>query len=125
MAEFTKEIGMNLEGFNGMHDTKVVTTFGISTYETVAGIMEKAKLSVRKVTSRKAVPDDKIILGAGTNKVFKKANVFITRETKGTACVNCLAPLDQADVVAFKAKLALLKFQGEVPKNITISYENA
>ena len=125
MANFTKILGMNLGCANGLFDTKVTSTLPKEAYTAVETVLEKAKLSIKYASLRIGVPEDKIVLGEGTNKSYKRAKVYLKRATKATACIETLAPMDTADVVAFKSKLAALKFEGELPTSISIQYMNA
>lgn len=122
MSNFTLKGAMSVNAFNGMHDTRVSTSLTNDNYNILADILVVAKLSVRSVTSRLYVPDDKIVLGNDSAGIFRRGQIFVKRATKGTACIDCLVPMDAAGVVALKAALATLKFQGEVPTSVNVNY---
>lgn len=125
MATFSKLGGMKLEGTNKLHDTVVTTSLPISCYTAVENIMEQAKLSVRKVTERTFVPDDKIVMGNGSAESYKEGQIFIKRPTKGTACIKGLIPVGNVALNNLKASLMAKKVGGETPVSVTISYTNA
>lgn len=125
MATFSKMGGMKLEGTNNLHDTVVTTSLPINMYSAIEQIMEKAKLSVRRVTERTFVPEDKIVLGNGSAESYKEGQIFIKRPTKGTACIKCLIPVSNAAVNNLKASIMSKKIGGETPVSVTVSYTNA
>lgn len=125
MATFSKMGGMKLEGTNKLHDTVVTTSLPINSYSVIEQIMEKAKLSVRRVTERTFVPEDKIVIGNGSAESYKEGQIFIKRPTKGTACIKGLIPVSNAAVNNLKASIMSKKIGGETPVSVTVSYTNA
>lgn len=122
MAKYTKKGGIKIKGFNGLHDSEVTSSLPFEHYDTLKSVLQVAKLSVRSVTERVFVPEDEIVQGNGTTESYKEGQVFMKRETKGTACLKCLIPLDTTKVNELKATLKTKKFGGETPTSVTMSY---
>ena len=120
MANYSKEGSISLNAFNDVHDTKVTTTYEGACYDTIKDILLMGQFAVKSATKRKFVPVENQARGEGSAKQYVKGQIFIVREGKGNACIDCLVPKDDDLRKDMKAKLMVCTYQGVKPTDVQV-----